>query len=289
MSEEESILDKDLDKIVSSSDPITVVLELNEEMMWRVGRIGYVLSYAFWAGIMVTILATLFMIYTLLTEVIYINLIGSFLVAFFSIMASVYAYREKPFLDEYKVLAGSVSRAKDWQPNPRIPDGKTMLDRYLNYLSQTDDRFAFYFNHKPKYLHRDFRMEKKKEGKEIQFDAVLAGSSFPWDKVVEDVRVLIRVVPLATLSELRTMKDDAEYALRHLRDYRFVSKPGPARIILVQAQNSEFDHEVVKTANTEWVKYERGLGGTNVSWSSPIELVAEKPSGDYEFGTIFFG
>lgn len=287
MTEEKSVLDKDLDKIAATSDPITVMFELNEEMMWRIGRIGYVLTYAFWAGILVAILAAVFFVWTILTEVNFAGLVGSVIVVLTSAIATMYAHRERPFLDEYKVLAGAVGRSRYWKPNPNIPPGSDILERYLKYLEKYDDRFAYYFKNKPKYLHKDFRMETK-SGKKIHFDAVLRGSSFPWDPVVEDVRVLIRTVPIATLSEVTSMKDDSEYALKNL-GVRFVSKPGPARIVLIQTGKSSFDEAVVEAADENWVHYARRLGNDEVDWSSPIELIAESESGTYNLGTVFFG
>ncbi|MBN1677877.1 MAG: hypothetical protein JW880_04995 [Candidatus Thermoplasmatota archaeon] len=288
MTEEESILDRDLDKIVATSDPIAVVFELNEEMMWRVGRIRYVLTYAFWAGILVTLLTIIFMVWVALTDYDLAVVILGLLVIFASVIASGYARREKPFLDEYRVLASAVARAKNWQPNPAIPQGSNVLDRYLKYLAQSDDRFGYYFENRPKYLRRDFRV-KRKTGEEIRFDAVLEGSSYPWDPVVEDVRVLVRTVPIATVADVMSMKEDSEYALRGLRWLRFVFKPGPARIVLVQTEREVLEEGVVEAANEHWVHYKRGLGGDEVDWSSPIELVAESESGTYNFGSIYFG
>ena len=278
--------DQDLDKVVASSDPITVVFELNEEMMRRVGRIGYVLTYAFWAGILVTILAAIFFVWVALTDFNYAPLIAALIVIFASVIASGYARRERPFLDEYRVLAGMVTRAKNWNPNPVIPEGNDVVERYLKYLEQLDDRFAYYRN-KPGYLQKDFRL-KTKNGKEVHFDAMMAGPSYPWDKVVEDVRILVRTVPQVTDTEVWSMKEDAEYALKSLRRGSFVFKGGSARIVLIQTGRSDFDEGAVLVANNNWVKYTRSLGGDSVEWSSPMELVAENPSGTYNFGTVFF-
>ena len=85
------------------------------------------------------------------------------------------------------------------------------------------------------------------------------------------------------------MKEDSEYALHNIRRGRFVAKPGPARVVLIQTERSDFDEAAVKAANNDWVNYHRGLGSDTIDWSSPIELVSENRSGTYNFGTIFFG
>lgn len=287
VTDERNIFDSDLPKAVAFSDPMSVVFELNSEMLLRINRIRYVLVYAYWAGVAVAILSVIYFIWTVFTEVNYINLGGTVLIIVLSIIACHFARQQKPFLDEYKVLAGAVDRAKDWIITPPIPEGDSHVNRLLRYLESTDERFAYYIK-KPGYLRRNETV-KTKDGQNVRFDAVLEGSSFPWHPVVENVRVLIRVVPVVTRDEVARMVRDAELALKRIGRTRWEFKPGPARILLIQTERGNFDSEAIEAANTTWVHYQRTVGGTSYEWSSPVELIAESADGRYNQGTVCFG
>jgi len=287
VTDEQSIFDNELPKAVAFSDPMSVVFELNSEMLWRITRIRYVLVYAFWVGIAVAILSACYFLWIVFTEVNYVSLGGVVFVIVLSFLACYFARQQKPFLDEYKVLAGAVDRAREWNMNPPIPDGSSHVDRLLRYLEDTDERFAYYSG-KPGYLRRNEAV-KTRDGQIIRFDVVLDGSSFPWHPVIENLRVLVRVVPVVSRDELMRVTKDAELALKRIGWAKWDFKPGPARIVLVQTEKSGFDGEIIEVANMNWVHYQRTVGGVSYKWSSPVELIAEGTDGRYNLGTVCFG
>jgi hypothetical protein len=272
---------------VAFTDPIDTVFDINEQMLRRVSRIRYVLTYAFWAGVVALLLATIAILWVLLTgpDPSALALLGFIIVL--SIVAVWFAHQERPFLDEYQILAGAVHRAKDWLPRSRVPQGDSPLNRFLAYLEAHDDRFEYFYKKKPEYLQRDVLL-KGKSKKQHHFDAFFQPSSFPWDKIEESVRVFIRVVDEVDSSTIEDMKEAVEDVLSAIGRPQWVFKPCGTRVVLIQTQSDEFDDDVIEEANERRIRYTRDIGGTPTDWSLPAELVAE--DGDfYNFGTTYFG
>jgi hypothetical protein len=288
MTEEEDQGEELLADAVAFTDPVEAVFEINELMLLRIARLRYVLLYAFWAGIVASIGSVLGLIWVLATgpEANIIVLLVGLLVA--SLVAWWFAYSEGPFLSEYQVLALAVWRAKEWQPHPRVPEGKDHLSRLVKYLEEQDDRFGFYYDKYPENLTLNSGLKGKSKVVH-QFGASFASSSFPWDDADESIKILIRAVPRVTESDIVSMKKAAEDVVPKAWVGHWKFKPSAVRIILLQTESADFSEDIIKLAEQNRVEYERDVGGHSYDWSSPIELVAEDPSGVYNFGTVYFG
>jgi len=288
MTETEETIEGSLTDAIGFTDPIETVFEINEQMLYRISRIRYVFMYAFWAGLLVSIACILALVWVLATgtEATTIFLLVGTILA--SSLAAWFAHAEGPFLNEYQVLAGAVSRARDWEPHPSIPEGKDALARYLKYLEHQDDRFAFYYGKKSEYLKLGSTL-KGKSKKNCHFDASFVASSFPWDDIEESVRIFVRAVPIVTQSDMEAMKKDAEDVIPTAAKAYWVFKPTSFRFVLLQTGSANFSEEIIGFANENQVEYNRLIGGSEYDWSFPIELVAEDASRVYNFGTVYFG
>ncbi|MFQ5951775.1 MAG: hypothetical protein ACE5KH_06810 [Candidatus Geothermarchaeales archaeon] len=273
---------EELPEAVAFADPITAVFELNEEMLKRSTRIGYIVEYALWAGVIITIISGLgSLVLWLSGEDITLRVLAAVALVISPIVAF-YARRERRFLGEYRVRSGAVNRAKSWQPDAPIPEGPDPLSRFLDYLRTQDERFAYLVDKRPKRLARPAEIwGRSKETHD--FDAYFEGSPWPWDSVQEGVRILIRTAPKVTLDILQSMREDAEDVLAQSESLL------PARVILLQTELATFSDEIVDFANENWVEYERRVGSSEWDWESPVELVAESPKGTYTFGSVNFG
>lgn len=272
---------------VAFTDPIEMVFGINEQMFHRVSHIRYVFTYAFWAGIIALVLAVIAILWVLFTgpDPNLLVLLGLAIVV--SVIAVWFVHQERPFLDEYQVLAGAVHRAKDWLPMPRVPEGDSPLDRFIAYLEAYDDRFAYFYKKKPEYLRRDVLLEGKSKTQH-HFDAFFEPSSYPWDGIEESVRLFVRTVDEVDASNIEDLKDAVEDVVSAGGRLRWAFKSCATRVILIQTQSGDFDDELVEEANEHRIKYKRDIAGTTMNWSSPVELVAEDGN-HYNFGTVYFG
>jgi hypothetical protein len=288
MTEADDQVDELLTDAVAFTDPIQAVFDINDQMLVRITRLRYVFLYAFWAGIVASFGAALGLLWVVITgpDINVLVLLVGVLLA--SLVAFWFARSEGPFLSEYQVIAGAVSRAKDWQPHPQVPEGKDHLSRYVKFLEEQDDRFGFYYEKN----HENLRLDSNLKGTSKtlhHFDATFASSSFPWDDIDGSVRILIRAIPHVTESDILSMKKAAEDVIPRAWVAHWVFKPASVRIILLQTGDSDFSEEIIKLAEKNRVEHERDVGGVSYEWSAPIELVAEDPSGVYNFGTVYFG
>jgi len=288
MTEDEETSEESLADAAAFTDPIDAVFEINEQMLYRISRIRYVFTYSFWAGALASIICAFALVWVLLTGPDAFTVFVLLVAIIASVVAFWFSRSEGPFLSEYQLLAGAVSRARDWQPHPNIPEGEDAIARFLNYLKEQDDRFAFYYDKNNQNLKLDFTLRgKSKNGH--HFDAVFVASSFPWDHIEGSVRIFVRAVPSVTTSDIEAMKKDAEDVIPTAAKGYWVSKPTSFRFILLQTGIADFSDEVIKSANETRAEYTRELGGSEYDWGCPIELVAEDPSGVYNFGSVYFG
>ncbi len=279
---------EELPEVVDITDPIAAVFDLNEEMAGRARRIGFIVAYAFDAGIILSGVAGIGLLF-LLTS--FQGTQSDFILVAFAAATLVvspvvvwFAQKERQFLWEYRVLSSSANRARDWEPQPEIPDGDSALERLINYLRKEDDRFAHHYEKRPQAL----RMPAQVSGKSKvarSFDAYFARNPWPWERIPDGLRLLIRVLPEADLEDVEKFREETEEVLDSV-----VPPPSAARIILLQTDDSDFSEEVVDYVNENEVEYKRRIGSKTWDWSSPIELVAEDPEDDvYSFGNYYFG
>ena len=174
-----------------------------------------------------------------------------------------------------------------------MPEGADAVSRFVKLLESQDERFAYFFRKRPRGLSRDLTTTGK-SGKQLHFDLSFSCSSYPWDRMHEGVRVLLRVKQKIGVDDVREMKEDFQDLLKRpiLKSHGrllFVFRSTIWRVVLLQTKSSEISEDAIMYANENHVKYERMVGGNTYDWSSPIELLAETPDGSYEQGIFYFG
>lgn len=280
--------EKGLDEFLS--DPMSVFFDLNEEMLERIDGLRYAVGYAFWAGIVATLGAVGAILwlafYEQSSDVLYYLVLG--ILALVSAWAAYQARQDGPFLADYRVFAWALRRAHKWEPTPKIPEGRDPLARLTAHLKATDERFAYIAERKPEKLVRDAEI-KGKSKRTHRFDMFFAASkpvgAFR-DPIPEGLLVMVREVKSATVEDLKALRGDAEDVLEGWA----YPPEAAARVILLQAGGGGgFSDEVREYAGKNWVRYDRDFEGCSSEWSSPIELVAEDPSGTYVLGNCSFG
>jgi len=272
-----------LPKAVAFSDPISAVFELNDEMLERMSRIGYVVKYSFWAGALLALLAGGYLVYSLFEgPADLLILFALSVITIVSVTASWYARGESPFLEEYKVISSAISRARRWEPHPKLPEGKDPGERLVNYLKSVDERFEYWLEREPECLRRNAQVKgkgRKAYGFDLVFERPLLSTSSE-----ESVRILVRTVKTVTVDDVKNIVKDVQAVLDSGSDVG-----SPARAILLQTGGKEMSQAAIEHANSNWVKYSRDLGNMAYDWESPVELIAEDPSGVYSFGSFYFG
>jgi hypothetical protein len=185
-------------------------------------------------------------------------------------------------LEEYRIRSAAVSRAKNWDPHPELPDASTPLDRLVKYLESQDERLAYVYERRPDKLEKDAEIIGKSRTSH-HFDGYFDGRLLTWRRTPGPVQIFIRVVPVVSLADLEEMNKSVVDVLAG-NEYT-----GPIRAILLQTGSGEISEDVIITANQNLLEYERNVGEKTVDWSSPIEVISEDPSGAYNIGSFYFG
>lgn len=270
------------------SDPMNTFLDLNEYMLDGIDHLRYVLAYSLWFGALISIASIGAFGWYLVEDGLSWLHLALAVVALCSVMAVYWSRLERPFIDDYRIFAWALHRASGWEPHPKVPQGPDPVSRLLSLLSEKDERFELLLEKKGDKLVRN--AEVKGHSKKLHaFDAFFAADR-PMtlsldDTIPEGVTLLVRVVSKATVDDLARLKSDAEDVLQG----NVSMNEAALRVILLQAGAEEFPSEVVEYAGKNWMEYPRTFDSGQYDWSSPVELIAESPSGVYNFGNCYFG
>lgn len=266
-------------------DPISAVFALNQEMVSRVPRIGAIVEYAYWAGIIITILSAMgSLIFWLENHGLDLRLLAAAALVI-SPVFSWFARRERQFLSEYHVLASAVNRAKDWEPEPEIPEGEEPLDRLIEFLKGQDERFAYLYEKRPKCLKSPYRGPwRLSEESEYLYDAYFECTPYPWYRIHEGLRLFIKVLPLVDVEDVEEFLEATKEMIDDFDGNRL-----PVRAALLQTDSGEFDDDLIEYVEENGLEYYRRVGTEEWEWNSPIELIAEDPEGHYNLATLYWG
>ena len=122
-----------------------------------------------------------------------------------------------------------------------------------------------------------------KSGKIHRFDAYFDGRLLTWRRAPGPVLIFVRIVKAIRVQDVELMKEAVEDVLSA------GGYSGPVRALIVQTESGDISEDVVLYANEHPLEYERSVGVKSVDWTSPVELLAEDPSGTYNIGTFYFG
>lgn len=262
-------------------DPIEAVFALNEEMASRVPRIGAIVDFAYFASlIFVAIFAVGTLVFWLLDFELYVRILWAFALAVTPVMIWM-AYKERQFLSEYGVLARAVNRAKDWEPEPEIPEGEEPLDRLIEYLKGQDERFAYLYEKRPHCLKTPYKAWGLREGDQYYYDAYFNCRPYPWHRMPEGLRLFIKILPLVDVSDAQQLLDETNAMLKEPPTVGL-----PVRVILLQTESGDLSDDVIEFVEETWFEYQRTVGREEWEWTSPIELMAEDPEGHYNIFTL---
>lgn len=178
----------------------------------------------------------------------------------------------------------SLSKALTFDPAPQIPEGRDSVDRFLNYLQVSDDRFSKSLAKVPRELKLGVRL-KGKSGKSYVFDAFMHDKGgWKRSRYLMTIKLFPHRVSVSDLEAYKKQLEDVFEKIRRL----------PTRIFVIQNEG-ELDEEAIEYAESEWVVWEsqnaphamiirgRRYGGV------PIEIVRETEEGTYDFGIFYFG
>jgi hypothetical protein len=271
------------------SDPMSVLFDLNDDLLEGMDRIRYALGFAFWAGGLIAIGSVVVMLWYLFIDppegaLWWVAVLA--LIALVSAYASYSARAERPLLEDYWVLGWGVHRANTWDPNPKIPEGKDALSRLIAHLREADERIGYFADEVPEEIRRDASV--KGRSKQMHgFDMYLEGdkpAGIVSDPIPEGMVLMVRKVERATLDDVKALAAAAEDVLK-----RVYPTDQAARVILLQTGQGVFSEDVVEFANKNWMKYKRSMGDSTWDWSSPVELIGEDAAGRYTLKSVYFG
>lgn len=270
-----------------NTDPLTFFFDLNDELIKRVHKIRYIFYYTYFAGSSIAfisgiVLLVLFFGADVRDEVVWelffvITMITSTSAAIFSI-------REIRFFDDFCIGVSSVKRANKWNPHAQYAEADP-VQRVVEYLSATDERFSHYYQANPTALLLNTNQVGKSK-KTYGLDAYYYGKPRLTDYKVEGIRVIVKVVPEITLENVKALADAANDLIK--TKTTTPGKAGPVRVLLVQKDGSEIPDDVINYALANKVKYRRDIGRTVIDWESPIELLAVDGN-RFVYGTLNFG
>lgn len=276
------ILMEELYKTVATMDPITLVTELNEEMLSRSSKILSIARYASAMGFLISIAALAGFFHFTFIQFDFLISLGLIIIYIFSLRAAWYGYQQLHFLMDYQILASAISRGMRWDPLPQIPTGETILDRFLEYLKNQDDRFDLYYSRMPDNLVHDAEFEGKLKTM-YKFDIYFEGGPKRFESYKESIEFFIRTVPEVNIMTIDTYRKELEDVLNNMKTI------DSARFFLIQTDKSDFSDEIIEYVNTHYVNYWRGEDDSKTDWKSPIEILSEDPSGHYNIGSFYFG
>jgi len=271
------------------SDPMSVLFDLNDEMLEGIDRIRYALGFSFWAGGMTafaSVMLVLWLVFYEQPDDYGLYAIFLLLFACISAYACYSAHSERPFLDDYKVFAWGIQRANEWEPHPKIPEGPDAVSRLISYLKESDDRVGYILEKDRDELETDKSVKGRSKAMH-KFDAYMAADKpigFLSEPVPEGMVLMVRAVKNATVEDVKAFRKDAEDVLRRLSpDNQAV------RVALLQTGGGKFSEAAVEFANKTWMEYDRTIDSRVWDWSSPVELVGEGQDGTYVFENTYFG
>lgn len=271
------------------SDPMSVLFDLNDEMLEGMNRIRYALGFSFWAGGLITTGAIAYALWLIVFEHYedsWWHAIMLLIVAWVAAYACYSAHTQGPLLQDYSILGRGVQRANRWRADPKIPDGPDSLSRLLSYLKESDDRIACIAEKSPRDFQRNASV-KGKSKKEHRFDLFVAADK-PFgllsDPAPEGMILMARAVPKATLGDAKDLSSAAEDVLKRLYPH-----DQAARVVLLQTGGGEFPAEVAEHVNRNWMRYRRSINDRDWEWISPVELIGESADGTYHFENLYFG
>src|SRR2546425_5932202 len=273
---------EELPKSIAFTDPMSAVFDLNDDLMKRIDRLWYVVTYAHVAGMVLTLISPLVFLVGVLNGWPTTNLAGLVLVVLASLVAWRFARQEVRFLFEYRLRSSAVNRARTWDPHPNVPEGPSPLDRLIKYPVTQDDRVAYLYGRHTKPFEKDVNIAGK-SGRTHRFEAYLDGRLLTWRRTAGPIRIFVRTTPVARIEDLKAMKKAVEDVLES--GYY----GGAVRAFLLQIQAGEISEDVTLYANLNPLDYAREVGGKELEWSSPIELIAENPGGAYNIASFYFG
>ena len=271
------------------ADPLSVLFDLNDELLEGIDRIRYALGFTFWAGGLISVGSMVYAVWLLLVDQPndapwYAILLA--LLAWVSAYACYSAHSQRAFLEDYKILGFGVQRANEWKPNPKIPEGPDAMSRLISHLKETDGRIGYIIDRDPAKLEHDASI-KGKSKKTHRFDLFMAADK-PFglltDPVPEGMILLVRKVERATADDVTALKVAAEDVLR-----RLYPSDQAARVVLLQTGGGEFSESAAEFVNKNWMRYDRSIDDGTRAWSSPVELVAERHDGTYNLENMYFG
>ncbi|MBN1677735.1 MAG: hypothetical protein JW880_04280 [Candidatus Thermoplasmatota archaeon] len=279
--------EKDLPEFLT--DPMSVLFDLNDEMLEGMSHMRYAIGFSFWAGGAIAIasaISFLWVIFVDQPESLGLYAFALAIIALVSAYACVCAHEGRPLLEDYSILGRGIRRANLWKPSPKMPGGPDPVSRLLTYLRETDDRIEVAVSRYKHKVARDASAKGKSKGVH-KFDLFVETQSpftISSKDVPEGLVVMVRAVEKASLEDVRRLKADSEDVLRRVYPY-----DQAVRVILLQTGDGKFPGEVTEFANKSWMKYDRTIDDRTWEWSSPIELIAEGKDGLYVLENAYFG
>jgi hypothetical protein len=268
---------------------MSVLFDLNDDLLDGMNRIRYALGFSFWAGGLVALGSIAAALWTLFYEQSgdsWWHALVLALIAWVSAYACYSAHAERSFLEDYSILGRGIQRANLWKPDPKVPEGPDAISRLVSYLKETDDRMGYIVNRDPQKLQANASVKGKSKAVP-KFDLFMAASKpigLLSDPVPEGMILMVRKVGKATADDVKELKTAAEDVLR-----KMYPDDQAVRVMLLQTDGGEFGEAAAEFADKNWMSYRKSIDGRDWDWSSPVELIGERTDKTYNLENMYFG
>ncbi|HEV2520227.1 MAG TPA: hypothetical protein VGX00_06365 [Thermoplasmata archaeon] len=251
-----------------AEDPISAIFELTDrasEMAPTIRRM-----YRYTATVIVLFLAI--MVFLLL-----VGLSGNLAFAVLSLIAIAFGFVALSLLVEtdrfYRSFAERYRRIKllqDAEPSPKIPTGRTPMQRLVHYLAQSNPRVLNQLHEHPESLR--YRVRLGSPARPLAFDLAIiapASAGYRWLRAGDaGFALLARLGPDApTVADLEQFAEEVEGASKRL----------PARVVRAILLRLH-DEPIGESVHDFAVGHPLNVAGGKVA----IEIVSERPDGTYD-------
>ncbi|MCK5290436.1 MAG: hypothetical protein KAR39_00260 [Thermoplasmata archaeon] len=259
-------------------DPFEDLLDLSESVMSKIERFRLVLGFGFFGGLIAGISLLTFGLLGMAYEAIDPILTGLMILGgIFSLIVFAVSIHLDGFLIHFEKRLDTLLRAKDFNPDPRIPLGRSATDRVIRYLKETDREISKELRRHPHRIRKNPILKIKE--REIPFDAYFAVRRYRSASVQFFIRRFSRVV---REEDLRQFKEDVELVARKKRIR-------PTRAIIVIESGENLEEWIYDWVENNWMVFPKGAKPGKEFHACPTEVFLERPDGFYDLAVFYVG
>lgn len=259
-------------------DPFEDVLDLSESMLRRMKKFRIVLLFGLLGGLLLGVtllLAGVIRIWYSLNDVglTVLMILGGIA----SLVVFLVSSQLDGFLLHFERRMDTLLKAKDFNPNPRIPDRPTPIERIIHYLGKSDRELAEVFQSHPHNLVISEVFSIKNQV--VKFDAYFFRRRYRYPST----QIFVRTLPeKVQIGHLQRFKKDVELVAQKRR-------LPPTRAIIVQTGGEILSEQVSDWAEKNWIVFPLDAKPGKEWHACPVEVFLETPTGFYDLAVFYMG